>query len=336
MKIKMNKELSRGLAIAAGIVLVFAAGLGILSRWEDHEEAIAETETCGPEAIRGAISAGGQWYVPKEGIETALLIGVDKFQQEVPEQESYINTQQSDFLLLAILNHKEETCDFLHINRDTMTEIPLIGVRGEDAGSRTEQLALAHTYGTGGKDSCRNTTKAVSNLLYGAKINHYLSMTMDAVEQLTDLVGGVEITFMDDFTMYDPAFTKGSTHRLNGQQALTYVRARGEMEDSSNLRRMERQRQFLTQMQATLEKRIAQDSSFVMKAMTALSEYILSDCTASQMNKLYDRIANYTLTDIQDIQGEAVLGEEFMEFYPDEQALQQQVLELFYTPYQEK
>ena len=48
----------------------------------------------------------------------------------------------------------------IQLNRDTMTEIQILGVNGEPAVTMTGQLALAHTYGSGEEDSCENTVLA--------------------------------------------------------------------------------------------------------------------------------------------------------------------------------
>ena len=58
--------------------------------------------------------------------------------------------------------------------------------------------------------------KAVSNLLFGIEINHYLSFTMDAVALVNDLVGGVQVEVLDDLTFLDPALRKGETVTLKG------------------------------------------------------------------------------------------------------------------------
>ena len=54
-----------------------------------------------------------------------------------------------------------------------------------------------------GQDSCRYQAKAVSNLLYGVSIDHFCSVTMDAVAVINDAVGGVSVQVMDDMTMVD-------------------------------------------------------------------------------------------------------------------------------------
>ena len=68
-----------------------------------------------------------------------LLLGVDKFEGETPE--GYLNNQQADFLLLLVMDKQHETCTPIQLNRDTMTQIQILGVTGEPAGTFTGQLA---------------------------------------------------------------------------------------------------------------------------------------------------------------------------------------------------
>ena len=58
----------------------------------------------------------------------------------------------------------------------------------------------------------------------------------------------------------------------------------------------------------------------------------MSDCTVNQLSDLGDSLAAYQVNDILTTQGEAQVGEEFMEFTVDETALQQLVLDVFYEP----
>ena len=48
------------------------------------------------------------------------------------------------------------------------------------------------------------------------------------------------------------------------------------------------------------------------------------------MNSFSDILHDYTFTGINTVEGEALKGEEFMEFYADEELLKQLVLDLFY------
>lgn len=275
----------------------------------------------------------GTAYARREDLETVLLLGVDKFEGETPE--GYINNQQADFLLLLVMDKQNETCTPIQLNRDTMTQIQILGVTGEPAGTFTGQLALAHTYGSGEEDSCENTVLAVSNLLYGMEIDHYVSLTMDGVALLNDLVGGVTVEVLDDFSGVDDSLVQGETVTLQGQQALTYVRSRGGMEDSSNLHRMERQRQYLAALQQQLKAAVQQEDGFTLDVLLQLNEYMVSDCTVNQLSDLGDSLAAYQVRDILTTPGDAQEGEEFMEFTVDEAALQQLVMDVFYEPVEE-
>ena len=340
MKFRVDVRVLKGTAAILAVVLVLLLGMLLLQRWENTQDApvsssgeVSSVEADAPVDGREITYYKGTAYAKREDLETVLLLGVDKFEGETPE--GYINNQQTDFLLLLVMDKENETCTPIQLNRDTMTQIQVLGVTGEPAGTFTGQLALAHTYGSGEEDSCENTVLAVSNLLYGMEIDHYVSLTMDGVALLNDLVGGVTVEVLDDFSGIDDSLVQGETVTLKGQQALTYVRSRGGLEDSSNLHRMERQRQYLAALQQQLKAAVQQEDGFTLDALLQLNEYLVSDCTVDQLSDLGDSLATYQVGDILTTPGEAQEGEEFMEFTVDEAALQQLVMDVFYEPVEE-
>lgn len=340
MKIRVDVRVLKGTAAILAAVLVLLVGMLLLQRWENTQGAPVSSSGEASSVEAGAPVDGREItyyndtaYAKRENLETVLLLGVDKFEGETPE--GYLNNQQADFLLLLVMDKENETCTPIQLNRDTMTQIQILGVTGEPAGTFTGQLALAHTYGSGEEDSCENTVLAVENLLYGMEIDHYVSLTMDGVALLNDLVGGVTVEVLDDFSGIDDSLVQGETVTLQGQQALTYVRSRGGLEDSSNLHRMERQRQYLSALQQQLKQASQQDSGFTLDALLQLNEYMVSDCTVNQLSDLGDSLATYQVGDILTTPGDAQEGEEFMEFTVDEVALQQLVMDVFYEPVEE-
>ena len=340
MKFRVDVRVLKGTAAILAVVLVLLAGMLLLQRWENTQDApvsssgeASSVEAGAPVDGREITYYNGTAYAKKEDLETVLLLGVDKFEGETPE--GYLNNQQADFLLLLVMDKQHETCTPIQLNRDTMTQIQILGVTGEPAGTFTGQLALAHTYGSGEEDSCENTALAVSNLLYGMEIDHYVSLTMDGVALLNDLVGGVTVEVLDDFSGIDDSLMQGEIVTLKGQQALTYVRSRGGMEDSSNLHRMERQRQYLAALQQQLKAAVRQEDGFTLDALLQLNEYMVSDCTVDQLSDLGDSLAAYQVSDILTTPGDAQEGEEFIEFTVDEAALQQLVMDVFYEPVEE-
>ncbi len=264
----------------------------------------------------------------REDLTTLLVMGLDKYEHP-GEQIGYTNNLQADFLLLVVMDREAEQCRMLQLNRDTMTEIRRLGVGGDVAGTFTGQLALAHTYGSGGSDSCLNAVKAVSNLLKGVKIDHYMAVTMDAVGTLNDLAGGVTVTVAEDMTALDPALEQGKEVTLRGDQALIYVQSRQGLEDSSNQARMERQRQYLEALIRQLLDQHSKKATFLGEALTEVAGGFASDCTVNQLNGLAEDLARCTMAPIRTLKGQTRMGERFVEFYPDEDHLMKTVEALF-------
>lgn len=264
----------------------------------------------------------------KENLETILVLGLDK--NEYPDDKrAYINDMQSDFNLVLVLDKDTNVCTPLLLNRDTMTEITRLGVFGDEAGTYTGQLALAHTYGSGGSDSCINAKKVVSKLLGGVTIDHYMSFTMDAVPTVNDAVGGVTVTVLDDFQDSE-TLVKGKTVVLKGQEALNYVRGRHGAGDQTNISRMKRQEQY---MSALIERLIAtakKDSDLLTELTLSLGDSFQTDYAVNQLQKLADWLLEAKIEDFVTIDGEAKVGQEFMEFYLDQSSLEKVVNSLFY------
>ncbi len=313
-------------AIALTAVLLISVGFFALSMWEKQRSRFPEAPS-----LDRTIEYNGVKYEQKTGIETFLILGLDK-RTSSDTPESYNNDKQADFLMLFVFDTEEKKYGAIHINRDTMTDVARLGVAGESIGSAVEQIALAHTQGNGKEVSCRNVADSVSGLLCGVKVMHYLSVTMDAVPIYNDLLGGVEVEVLEDFGGIDETLVKGERVTLMGEHALNYVRTRYGLEDSSNSTRMQRQRQYLNAIREKTEKMIGQDSEFVVRASLEMSEHIVSDRSVTQLQELARKMSEYEFTDIYSLEGNNVAGEEFIEFYPDADSLKKTVIDLFYTP----
>ncbi len=323
-----KKQYLRIAAVVFLFIFLLSTVLLIVDLWEDRNATYHPEGTLGPQSV---LEYNGIEYELKDGVRTLLVLGLDKF-DEAETVEGYTNDRQADFVMLMVIDDTAKTVTALHLNRDTMADIPVLGIAGEKIGMVNKQLALAHTYGNGEEVSCRNTADAVSSLLYNISIDHYVSVTMDSVPVYNDLVGGVEITVLDDFAGIDDELVKGETVTLMGDKALTYIRSRKGLEDSTNSTRMVRQRQYLNALyQKTVECK-NNDESFVLDASVKMTDYIVSDCSINQLTELAQAIIDYEFTEIRTIEGNNVVGEKHMEFFPDIESLKKNVVELFYLP----
>lgn len=307
------------------IVLLFSTVMFLTSLFERYHGRFSGD---GQEMER-KLTYNGEKYTLRDGIETMLVLGLDTYADN--NLESYNNNKQADFLLLLVMDTKTNTCKGIHINRDTITDMHVLGVSGDTVGTVRKQIALSHTYGNGREVSCRNTANAVEKLL-GVRVDHYLSLTMDAVPVFNDLVGGVTLEILDDFTAVDPTMQAGETITLSGEQALVYVRARKGLEDPSNSHRMLRQKQYLEALYERSRQCVQEQEDFAATSALAITDYLVSDCSANKLESLMTRYAEKPMDTIYTLEGESVKGETFMEFYPDTDNVLETVIECFYEP----
>lgn len=319
-----KRKLMRGLAVALLAVFLLTGAFLLLELWEKRQSIFPEQKT-----ENTVYEYNGVEYVKNEDVESFLILGLDKFEDAI-NNDSYNNDQRADFLMLLVFDNSEKKFTAVHLNRDTMVNMNVLGVAGQKIGTVNKQLALAHTYGNGRDVSCRNTADAVSELLNGVKVNHYLSITMDAVPILNDLLGGVEVTVLDDFSGIDDTLIKGETVTLHGDHALTYVRERYGLEDSSNSTRMVRQRQYMTAVYDKAMLKIENDDNFVIEASSKLADYIVSDRSVNQLQEIAKKLSQYKFTEIETLEGESVVKDGLMEFRPDVDSIDKIVFELFY------
>ena len=319
-----RRILSFGLVLILVLVMIFS-GLRILESTVFYNGSVIE-ET----HVSKTITRDGVAYFPRQDITVIMALGIDE-KGPVVSSGDYRNNGEADAIFLIILDQVDETYSVLCLNRDTMLEIPVIGLGGKKAGTYYGQLALSHTYGEGLEDSCENSRETISNFLYGITIDHYIAMNMDAISILNDAVGGVTVNVVDDFSKVDPRITKGE-HTLMGSEALSFVQTRKDLGDQLNISRMVRHREYMQGFMKAFVEKVESSDTFVLKLHDKVSEYVVTDCSATVISGIMDRCADYSLKEIVSVEGDNVLGEEYYEFYPNEEKLDELILRLFYAP----
>jgi LCP family protein required for cell wall assembly len=325
----MNKKNKKSpiipiIAVVLVAVLMFSGFqllMAVFSPANTEENKITTTKT---------ITRNGKEYYPRQDITVFMLLGIDQ-QGPVEASDSYNNDGEADMVALAIFDESDKTFNVLVLNRDTMMNVPILGIGGKPAGTSFEQLALSHTYGTGLEDSCENTRTAVSDFLYGLNIDYYISMNMDAIAILNDAVGGVTVNVTDDFSAVDPSITKGEV-TLKGDQALTFIQTRKDVGNQMNISRMDRHKEYMNGFIKAFNNQLKNNGdSFVYETYTAIDKYMVTDTSVNTMSNLINKYSEYSLKDIITPEGENVTGADYMEFYADENKLDQMILNLFYA-----
>lgn len=326
---KRTKRLILVLTVLAAIVVAGAAYAAVqnqkVKKQRQSQTKREKTENA------SFITYQGKKYEYNLDLRTILFLGVDK-NEEVMVKEITGRSGQTDSIILLVLDTQEKTTTLLEVSRDTMTDVKVYGMDGDYLSTETAQIATQYAYGDGERRSCQLSRDAVSNLLYQIPIHDYLSLNMAGIGPITDQIGGIEIMIPEDYTMIDPLFVQGSTVVLNGEQAERYVRYRDTEMTGSNNQRMERQTQFIQALLAKVRATEDGGDAMLQQFWSVSQPYITTDLTLDMLKK----VSSYSLNpEILTIPGTMQKGQEHDEFYVEETALQQMIMDIFYKEVKE-
>lgn len=321
------------LPVVLGLILIVVLVTGLRrSQASAGEEASVSTDE---EAVQekwqeGVISHNGRHYKYNSRLRTYLLMGIDKDGPAV-EVEKGFHGGQSDAMFLIVADSENEKISVVSINRNTMTNIKTLDASGNDSGEIFSQICVQHSYGDGRHYSCSRTVEAVSYLFYGLPISGYLSLYLDAVPILNDAVGGVEVEVLQEINdpvrgVYLPA---GEVRVLGGMEAYSYLRLRDIHVFDSATSRLRRQEQYMEQFMKNLKTAVAGDSSRAAEIYDSVSDYVVTD--VDFVNLLTELMTyEYGENQMYTVPGETKMGEEYEEYYVDDKALYDLIIQIFY------
>ncbi len=152
-----------------------------------------------------------------------LIIGVD----------DKIERGRADSLIVASINFESKRLGLISLPRDTRVRIP-----GHGTGK------INSCYSLGGPELCAEVVSALLDL----PLDYYLKTDFKGIQKIVDAMGGVVIDVEKDMSYDDRngnlhIHLKKGRQRLNGYDAMCYVRFRHDIEGDYG--RMRRQKQFL-------------------------------------------------------------------------------------------
>lgn len=270
-------------------------------------------------------------YAYKEDILTFLIMGIDK-NSDVKEEAEGTNGGQADALFLAVMDPQEKAIKVIGINRNTMTDIDVYNEEGAYITTVCAQAAVQHGFGNGMEESCERQVKAVRKLFYNLPIHGYAAINMSAIPTINDAVGGVELTVLEDLTKKDKCLVEGETVHLMGESAFWYVKYRDINEFGSADRRLERQKQYLKEFIGAAKSAVKKNPTAAIELYQAVAGQMVTNVSMDEAAYLAPLLAEYQFGsgNFYMPDGETVMGDQFEEFYVDEDALYEMILDVFY------
>ncbi len=320
---KLIITLSVVFAVIAGIIsayfIILKVGEVKLRKRLDAEN--AKLPVSGEDVLPDDADAyyNGVAYNYNEKLINILLIGVDR------EKPGASDKHQADSLFLISLDSGKKSVNVISISRNTLCNVDSYDINGNYFATEKQQLCLAYTYGNDDKRSSELTVKAVSDFLYGIPIGGYYTVFMNSVKDIVNAVGGVPVSITEDMTSANPAFKAGSQITVKGDNALEYLRFRGE----SNAPRLERQKAFIASFTAQAKKAVLKDLSLPVKMYNKLAANTVTNVDAASAAYLASEALGADFN-FRGIEGTNGFDGAFETFTADEDQLYKLLLDIFY------
>ena len=202
-----------------------------------------------------------------------LLLGIDNGTEDRTEEG------RSDTMVVVTINPKTQRTTFVSIPRDTFSEI--VGNNSYDK--------INHAYWYGGAEMSINTVQK----LLGIPIDYYASVNMEGIQQIVDVLGGIEVQSPLAFTIGEYTFTEG-TNQLDGAAALAFSRMRSD-DPEQDTGRQERQRIVLAAIsKKVLSRETLQNYQDILHSLSVNmnTNFQASDYIALQKYGYVDAISN--------------------------------------------
>ena len=336
---KKKKKMPVWAKVVISLVLIFAllaGGTGsayfiLLNQGKNDLTSVAEVD----DNYKETISYNGHNYQYNTNLINIAFMGIDERYYEVRDA---LNLGCADADMLAVIDTQTGEMKVISLPRDTMVDIDIYSDNGVFLTTKNVQLTLSYSYGDGGEQSCKNVTKAMSRILYGVPIDKYFALNLEGIKPINDAVGGVTLTALYDIP--NAGITKGKEVTLKGDMAEAYVRSRDMDRATAAYERGERQMQYVKAFANQVLGAVKSDFNVVSDLYNTATQYSQTNITLNNATYLAQLMLSKNITSFE---SSSLTGETTLhplpsnpaiinaQFVPDEDALMELVLEVFYT-----
>lgn len=222
------------------------------------------------------------------GARNILLIGSDT---RSGENSAYGRddggSQRSDTTILLHLAADRRSATAVSIPRDLMTGIP--SCHTDDGKATRKQFAQFNWAFELGGTAC--TIRTVEKMT-GVRVDHHMVVDFNGFKDMVDAVDGVEVCLKepvddDDARLKLPA----GRQKLDGEEALGYVRARKSIGDGSDTERMDRQQKFLGALVNKMQSNgVLLNPTRLYPVLDAATKSLTTDPGLDSLRDLYDLV----------------------------------------------
>ncbi|GAB3704141.1 LCP family protein [Nocardiopsis oceani] len=278
--------------VAASLALIMCAGAATAYGYyhflrsgmvqHDIDSLLADEER--PEKINDAVNV--------------LFIGSDGYEEDSPAYTEEFEGERSDSLMLAHIS-PDNRVSVISFPRDSLVQLPECDAYGQTDGTYGYFGMINSALYHGGPPCVLKTVETLTDI----RVDHFVHLSFASFRDVVDAIGGVEMCIPepmeDDRANLD--LDEGQ-QTLDGEQALSFVRARYEIGDGGDIGRIDRQQMFLAALadQATSSDVLTSPSK-LNGILQAVAQHSATDreLTLDRMVSLAVTMADVDLSDIE-------------------------------------
>lgn len=315
------------IGIATAVCVITLCGVGVFFAFRTVGENSLKAE-----ANMNRTTYNGKEYQYKEDMINILCLGIDKSEAMEKKIERREILGMCDAVMLVCIDTKQNTLKIIAIPRDTMTDVSITDETGEVVRQEKMQLCYQYAYGMRAEQSGELTMDTVSKLLYNIPIEKFCAINFSALPIVNDAIGGVDLVVQEDFSSEIPEFVLGQEVHLEGDLALQYVRKRNKHLVNTTVLRTQRQKQYALAFLEKAKTVVADDMTLPVTIFQSLQENMSTNISIADITYLVPELLEMSLSEdiIEVLPGESALGEEFVEFHQDVDAMKEMIISTFY------
>ncbi|MEU5435203.1 LCP family protein [Streptomyces sp. NPDC020719] len=252
------------------------------------------------------VGDAGNKNATSDGPVNILIIGTDK--RTGKGNEGYGDKGSEGHADTNILFHvsKDRTnATALSIPRDLVTNIPECPTKQKDGSTKTvpgeSNVRFNTSLGQEGRDP--GCTMRTVKALTGLDVDHFMMADFNAVKELSTAVGGVKVCLAKPVN--DPKShlkLPAGISKIQGEQALAFVRTRHSFGNESDLDRIKQQQQFLGSMMRQMKSDSTLSSpTKVFSLANAATKALTVDSGIGSIKKLTSLAQDLSKVDLKNV-----------------------------------
>ncbi len=258
---RKKRSTGKGLALVLSVLLIVVGFYGLKVNAALDQIAIGEEN--GSDMTQHEIPVTEQPF-------NVYISGIDVYGDL--EQES-----RSDVNLIATINPKQHKILLTTTPRDYYVVIP--GVSGEER----DKLTHAGNYGV-------ETSMATLENLYDTEIPFYVRVNFTSVEEIVDVMGGIdvesELAFTTSKASGEVVEVRKGTNHFNGKQALAFVRERKALATGDNQRGKNQQALLTAMIKKTMSPLIFLQANKMINSVAGNADTNLSEAQIKSLIRM--------------------------------------------------